>query len=218
MSAASSSLKPLASSPAASLDAVAVAIAEAYVELGSEHALIRSSEIPAKRVASIFSHAEPLVEAVSEIVLGLQVAGRCRNSEPLHCHALRSRNSDAVSIPQCEVVLRDIMVGQGRLVIPEHRSLGTSADAVSEVIARTQIESRAQVPLFRRGLPHAERSLQVPTTLVVAEGKPISQTELRLRVSTRGQLRQCSCGDHDVGAARSEATRSKAKLTKEEMS
>jgi hypothetical protein len=84
MSAASSPLKPFASSPAASLDAVAIAIAEANVELGSEHALFRSSEIPAKRVASIFSHPESLTEAESEIVLGLRIAGRCRDSEPLH--------------------------------------------------------------------------------------------------------------------------------------
>ena len=48
MSAASSPLKPLASSPAATFDAVAIAIAEAYVELSPEHALFRSSEIPAK--------------------------------------------------------------------------------------------------------------------------------------------------------------------------
>jgi hypothetical protein len=123
MSAASSPLKPFARSRAASLDAVAIAIAEADVELGSEHALIRSSEIPAKRVASIFSHPEPLMEAVSEIVLGFRIARRCRDSEPLHCHALRLRNSEAVSTAQGKVVLRDIMVGQGRLVIPEHRSL-----------------------------------------------------------------------------------------------
>ena len=62
MSATSSPLKPFASSPAASLDSVAFAIAEADVELSSEHALFRSSEIPAKRVASIFSRPEPLME------------------------------------------------------------------------------------------------------------------------------------------------------------
>ena len=80
MSAASSPLKPFASSPVASGDAVAIAIAEADVELASEHALIRSSEIPAKRVASIFSHPEPLMEAVSEIILGVRVARRRRKA------------------------------------------------------------------------------------------------------------------------------------------
>ena len=54
--------------------------------------------------------------------------------------------------------------------------------------------------LFGRGFPHADRSFQVPTALVLAEGKPISQPELSVRVSTRRQLRQCSCRDHDVGA------------------
>jgi hypothetical protein len=197
MSAASSPLKPFASSPAASLDAVAIAIAEANVELSSEHALFRSSEIPAKRVASISSHPEPLMEAVSEIVLGLRIAGRCRDSEPLHCHTLRSRNSEAVSIPQSKVVLRDIMVGQGGLVIPEHRSLCVSTNPAAEVMTRAQIEPSPHMSLFGRGLPHAERSFQVPTALVLAEGKPISQPELSVRVSIRRQLRQCSCGDHD---------------------
>jgi hypothetical protein len=56
------------------------------------------------------------MEAVSEIVLGVRVAGRRRNSEPVHRDALRPWNSEAVSVPQSEVVLRDIMVGQGGLV------------------------------------------------------------------------------------------------------
>jgi len=203
MSAASSLLKPLASFLVTSLDAIAIAIAETNVELSPEHALFRSLEIPAKRVASIFSHAEPLMEGVAEIVLGLGVASRCRDSEPLHCDALRSRNSEAVPVPQSKVVLRDIVVGQGRLVIPEHRSLYISSGPVSEVITRTQIEPCAQVSLFGRGLPHTERSFHVPTARVLAEGKPISQTELSVRVSARRQLRQCSCRDHDVDAVRS---------------
>jgi hypothetical protein len=103
MPAASSLLKPFASLQIASLDAVAIAIAETNVELSSEHALFRSSEIPAKGVASIFFHAEPLMEAVSEIVLRLGIAGCCRDSEPLHCHAPRSRNSKAVSIPRARL-------------------------------------------------------------------------------------------------------------------
>src|SRR6188472_1035846 len=78
-----------------------------------------------------------------------------------------------------------------------------SSGPTSEVITRTQIEPGAQVPLFGRGLPHAERSFQVPTAPVLAEGKPISQPELSVRVSTRRQLRQYSCRDHDVGAVRS---------------
>ena len=77
MSAVSSPLKPFASSPVANLDAVAIAIAEANVELSSQHALFRGSEIPAKRLAKVFSNPEPLMEAVTEIVLGLRVAGRC---------------------------------------------------------------------------------------------------------------------------------------------
>ncbi len=188
MSAASSPLKPFASFPVARLDAVAIAIAETNVELSPEHALFRSSEIPAKRVASILSHPKPLMEAVSEIVLGLRVAGRCRDSEPLHCHALRPRNSEAVTVPQSKVVLCDIMVSQGRLVIPEHRALYISPNPASEVITRTQIEPGAHMPLFGRGLPHAECPLQVPTALVVAEGKPISRPELSVRVSTRRQF------------------------------
>ena len=54
------------------------------------------------------------------------------------------------------------------------------------------------MPLFGRGLPHAKRPFQVPTALVLSEGKPISQPELSVRVSIRRQLRQCSCGDHDT--------------------
>ena len=72
MSAASSPLKPFASSPVANLDAVAIAIAEANVELSPDHTLSGSSEIPAKSLAPILTHAEPLVEAVSEIVLGVR--------------------------------------------------------------------------------------------------------------------------------------------------
>jgi hypothetical protein len=56
---------------------------------------------------------------------------------------------------------------------------------------------------FGCGLPHAERPFQIPTALVLAEGKPISQPELSVRVSTRRQLRQCSGRDHNVGAVRS---------------
>jgi hypothetical protein len=123
MSAPSSLPKPFAGLLVAGLDAIAIAIAKTNIELSPEHALFRSSEVPAKRVAPILSNPEPLMEGVAEVVLSLRVAGRCRDSEPLHCHALRSRNSEAVSIPQGKVVLRDIMVGQGRLVIPEHRSL-----------------------------------------------------------------------------------------------
>ena len=77
MSAASSPVKPFASSPVANLDAVAIAIAEANVELSLEHALFRGSEIPAKRLAKISSHPEPLMQAVTEIIPGLRVAGRC---------------------------------------------------------------------------------------------------------------------------------------------
>jgi hypothetical protein len=131
MSAASSLLKPFASSSGASLDAVAIATAEANVELSSEHALFRSSKIPAKSLEPILTHPEPLMEAVSEIVLGVRVAGRRRDSEPLHRGALRPWNSEAVSIPQSKVVLRDIMVGHGRLAIPEHRSPCVSTNAAS---------------------------------------------------------------------------------------
>jgi hypothetical protein len=197
MSAASSLLKPLAGFQLASLDAVAIAIAETNVELSPDHTLSRSSEIPAKSLAPILTHPEPFMEAVSEIVLGVRVAGRRRDSEPLHRSPLRPRNSEAVSIPQSKVVLRDIMVGQGRLVIPEHRSPCVSTNAASGVITRTQIKSGAHMSLLGRSLPHAERSFQVPTALVLAEGKPISQPELSVRVSIRRQLRQCSCGDHD---------------------
>ena len=203
MSAASSLLKPFAGFQLASRDAVAIAIAETNVELSPDDTLSGGSEIPAKSLAPILTHAEPLMEAVSEIVLGVRVAGRRRDSEPLHRDAPRPRNSEAVSIPQSKVVLRDIMVGHGRLVIPEHRSPCVSTNAASEVITRTQIESGAHMSLFGRGLPHAERSFQVPTAFVLAEGKPISQPELSVRVSIRRQLRQCACGDHDSGAVRS---------------
>ncbi len=113
MSAASSLLKPFAGFQLASLDAVAIAIAETNVELSPDHTLSGSSEIPAKSLAPILTHPEPLMEAVSEIVLGVPVAGRRRESEPLHRDALRPRNHEAVSIPQSKVVLRDIMVGHG---------------------------------------------------------------------------------------------------------
>ena len=198
MAAASSLLKPFEGFQLASLDAVAIAIAETNVELSPDHTLSRGSEIPAKSLLPVLTHPEPFMEAVSEIVLGVRVAGRCRDSEPLYCLPLRSRNSEAVSVPQGKVVLRDIMAAQGRLVIPEHRSLCVSTNPASEVITGAQIEPGAQMPLFGRGLPHAERSFQVPTALVLAEGKPISQPELSVHVSTRRQLRQCSCGDHDV--------------------
>ena len=122
VSAPSSFSKPFASLLVASLDAVAIAIAETNIELSPEHAMFRGLEVAAKSVAPVLSNPEALVQAVAEIILGLRVAGRCRDSEPLHRHALRSRNSQTVSIPQGKVVLRDIMVGHGRLVIPEHGS------------------------------------------------------------------------------------------------
>src|ERR1700730_13045460 len=76
MSAASSLLKPFAGFPVASLDAVTIAIAEANVELSSEHALFRSSKIPAKtRGAYPYPPRAPM-EAVSEIV-------SCLRSRPL---------------------------------------------------------------------------------------------------------------------------------------
>jgi hypothetical protein len=112
MSTASSLLKPLASFLVVGLDAVTIAVTETNNELSPEHALLSSSEVPMKCEASIFSHPEPLVEAVSEIVLGVRVASRRRDSEPLHRDALRLRNSEAVSISQSKVVLGDIMVGQ----------------------------------------------------------------------------------------------------------
>jgi hypothetical protein len=68
----------------ASLDAVAIAIAETNVELSPDHTLFGSSEIPAKSLAPILTHPEPLMEAVSEIVLGVRVAGRRRDSERPH--------------------------------------------------------------------------------------------------------------------------------------
>jgi hypothetical protein len=76
---------------------VAIARAETNVELSPDHTLFGSSETTAKSLAPILTHAEPLVEAVSEIVLGVRVAGRRRDSEPLHRDALRPRNSEAVS-------------------------------------------------------------------------------------------------------------------------
>ena len=123
MSAPSSLPKPFAGFQVASLDAVAIAIAETNIELSPQNALFRSSEVPAKRVARVLSHPESLMQAVAEVVLGLRVAGLRRHPEPLHSHALGSRKSEAVSITQGKVVLRDVMVGRGRLVIPEHRSL-----------------------------------------------------------------------------------------------
>jgi hypothetical protein len=57
MSAPSSLPKPFAGFLAASFDAVAIAIAETNVELSSEHALFRTSKIPAKRVAPTLAQA-----------------------------------------------------------------------------------------------------------------------------------------------------------------
>ena len=103
MSAASGPLKPFPGPPVANLDAVAIATTETNVELSPDHTLFRSSKIPAKRAASVLAHVEPLMQAVSEIVLGLRVAGRCRDSEPLHGQALRSRNSEAVTDPRARL-------------------------------------------------------------------------------------------------------------------
>lgn len=80
MSAPRSLSKPFSGAPGAGLDAVAIAIAETNIELSSEHALFRCSEVPAKRVAPVPSRPEALMQAVAEVVLGLRVAGRCRDS------------------------------------------------------------------------------------------------------------------------------------------
>jgi hypothetical protein len=126
MSAASSLLKPLAGFQLASLDAVAIAIAETNVELRLNEPLSRSSEIPAKRLAPLLTHPEPFMEAVSEIVLGVRVAGRRRDSEPLHRDARRPRDSEAVSIPQGKVVLRDML--NARFRFPRRLSLRRQTD------------------------------------------------------------------------------------------
>src|SRR5262245_17608014 len=98
MSTPSSLPKPFAGALVAGLDAVAIAIAETDIELSSQHALFRRSDVPAKRLAPVLSHPEALMQAVAEVVLGLRVAGRCRDSKPLDCHTSRSRNSEVVAI------------------------------------------------------------------------------------------------------------------------
>jgi hypothetical protein len=92
MSVASRLTKPDTGLAVVRLHAVAVAIAQASVELRSDHALPCSSEVPGKRATSILAYAEAFVEAVSKLVHRFCITGRRRESKPLDSHASRARH------------------------------------------------------------------------------------------------------------------------------
>jgi hypothetical protein len=90
--------KPGTGLAVARLHAVAVAIAEASVELRSDHPFLCSSEVPGKRPAYILAYAEAFVEAVSKLVHRFCITTRRRESKPLDSHASRARRSQAISV------------------------------------------------------------------------------------------------------------------------
>ena len=188
MSAASGPLKPFPGLPVANLDAVAIAIAETNVELSPDHTCFAARRYQRNAWRLSLPTPSPSCRQYprSFWASGLPAAAETRS----HFTAMRcDRGTPRPStVPRARLYLCDIMVSQRRLVIQEHCALYISTNPASEVITRAQIEPGAHMPLFGRGLPHAECPLQVPTALVVAEGKPISRPELSVRVSTRRQF------------------------------
>ena len=123
------------------------------------------------------------MEAEPEIALGLTLACLGRRPEPPHGGSEVPLYAESISKAHCEIVLRALMTRDGSAPVPLHGEPDASAGPISEVVAGSQVELRANMALRCRCSPEGEGPAEISTMAIPTEGESVAESKLSVRIT-----------------------------------